>query len=135
MYIVPHIPINSLNDLIKCLYTAKDTLERQWYANYTYLDKEFTQVECYGQRRSFEDLLTLANTYFPGTTEIQLMCVLKDLQLMMSYCEDICKIVFFTQGGYSLRKENFDEFINWDEHYVDGTYEPPKLLEIWEQTL
>lgn len=63
----------------------------------TYCDEACTELQCREAYRSFEDLLEISRTYFPGTTEEQLAKVLFELNLVgleASYCHEIQKVVF-----------------------------------------
>lgn len=65
------------------------------YSKETYYDPEFKHSQCKElSRRSFEDLLSISNTYFPNTTEEQLMQSLNSVGIRFYHCNDINKIVF-----------------------------------------
>lgn len=132
MYIVQNVPITSLATMLECLFTNPDGSPRL-FANPTYLDIECTVVECTGSRRSFEDLLVLANTYFPGTTEEDLMKAIIEVNLGYLYCPDIKKIVFCVYPT-KLTKENLDEAIDWDKPYCnEETFTPDRLMAVYSQ--
>ena len=61
------------------------------YASPTYFDRELTKLECNAHRRSFEDLLVIAKTYFPKTTKTQLMWALKRINIKFYHCNGIKK--------------------------------------------
>lgn len=122
-------------DLLECLFAVNPEKDNFSYANPTYFDKKCTRVECRGKRRSFEDLFTLANTYFPGTTELELMQTIKDSKLTFIYCNDIHKIVFLR---YSADKpewvSRFKTHAEYNWNYSANTYTAKELLEIFNQT-
>ena len=65
------------------------------YFQFTYLDHECTKEEDRQRRRSFDDLLVIARTYFPETTEEELAQVLtKTPRMRALFCRDIQKVVF-----------------------------------------
>lgn len=65
----------------------------------TYMDSHCTRRQCGYAHRSFGDLLLIAQTYFPDTTEkdmIALMCSLYQQGLFkMMYCNDISEIIYY----------------------------------------
>ena len=128
---IPSIPINSLRDLIRSLYTNQSGSKRD-YARPTYHDKDCTRLECSAFRRSFEDLLTLARTYFPDTTKKELMLVLVDLDLSWTFCGDIGKIVFYYIGSDDICARDFEATIKRTHlKYTDDTYTAKALLDIY----
>lgn len=136
LYIKPidGFPVNSLKDLIDSLYRDVHTVNRRFYARPTYHDKTCIDLEGTGVRRSFEDLWTLAKTYYPKTTEKDLMAVLKELDINVRYCGDICKFVFsFELGVHKLTKETFNLYVEHDHYFLPETYQPKELIEIYEQ--
>src|SRR4051812_32433503 len=92
-------PAESLKELIDALFTSHIDGRRQVTAKATFEDEAFGNCECFSARRSFEDLLVISRTYFPNTTEVELMQVLKDLDAQFWYCSDVRKFVFFFNGG------------------------------------
>lgn len=135
LYIVPHIEINSLNSLLKCLYWEVRTNNWKFYANPTFLDKECTKYECTASRRSFEDILCIARTYFPDVTEKDVLSEMKALNFDFLHCPDINKIVFMHNTGNSLITENqLNKYPNKYYKYCDdSTYTAEDLLEIYHQ--
>jgi len=135
MYIETKMPLNSAKDVIDALYRHHGSLTRTSFANPTYLDKECTEVECAANRRSFEDLLTLAKSYFPETTELDLMQILLDLKLSFIFCEDIRKIVFSHPEDNYVNYKNRLDYIEeeWRDDFVDGTYTAKYLKGLYEQ--
>jgi hypothetical protein len=100
------------------------------YFHKTYSDKELQVVECHGQRRSFEDLLAIANTYFEGTSEEELMQALIDNDVRYYFCGDINKIVFHhVTGNPEVAKDcSFEMYSN--RNFVEETYTVERLHEI-----
>jgi hypothetical protein len=139
LYIIPchHTPITSLTVLIRSLYSNPDGSHRS-YARPTYKDTGCSIIECKAERRSFEDLLCLAQTYFPETTEVQLMSVLKELNLRYYFCSDIRKLVFHYKGDFYLSGNSFRSHFNQNgafRCYKEGTYTPQMLSDIYEQLI
>jgi len=65
------------------------------YSVATFLDKSLTIVDCKAySRRSFEDLLCIANTYFKYVSKLKLMQCLHDIDIHYYHCGEIKKIVF-----------------------------------------
>lgn len=91
-------PIYSFKDLIKWGYSSK--ADRYYLSDNfvsSYYDRELTKLQCKEARRSFEDLLSICNTYFPPVTEYQLAKHLYSLNkkyIKLMYCPTIRKIVF-----------------------------------------
>lgn len=99
----------------------------------TYLDVECTKVQCIAHKyRSFDDMFIIVNTYFPGTTEKELMHLLlttpiygRDGDRMSCYlaqCGTIRRIVFlFYQHSNEFHGSNpfmcsqYDSKWNWAE--------------------
>lgn len=135
LYIKPclNTPITSVKVLIDSLYRNSDNNNRRNYARSTFKDPECTMPECCAGRRSFEDLLCLARTYFPKTTEVELMTVLKELEIKFYFCYDIKKMVFHYQGTESVSKSGFEEWAFRDDHIVKGSYTPTQLGEIYQK--
>lgn len=68
----------------------------------TFLNANCTEQEDKQRRRSFDDLLVIARTYFPETTEEELAKVLTTTKgLRALFCNDIKKIVFVKDYGNS----------------------------------
>lgn len=125
-------PFASVRDVIYSLFRNGDGSRRS-YAMLTYSDADCTRVECSAGRRSFEDLLCLARTYFPETTEVELMAVMKELKLTFYFCCDIHKIVFFYMGDFDLTDENGLKSLTGDSRtYAAGTYKAEELVNIYE---
>lgn len=83
----------SLKKLMLLLFSSVNGDNK--YSVQTFLDKELKILDCKEQsRRSFEDLLCIANTYFKNVTELRLMKCLYDINIHFYYCSDINKIVF-----------------------------------------
>lgn len=100
----------------------------------TYIDEncETPEYNC-GQRRSFEDILKVCRTYFPNTTELELMSCLKELKTSFYYCSNIKKIVFH----YILGRNNYSNLKFYLEHDVciknkweNNSYTAEKLQEL-----
>ncbi len=137
MYVRPvkSIPINCAKDVIDTLFTFPDGT-RSGYAQTTFADAELTQYECVGARRSFEDLLTITRTYYPETTEIELMGILRELNIGYWYCPDVRKIVFFTNGPCKVQINSFDSLTKNGYETIDwakGTFTAKRLFEIRNQ--
>jgi len=128
LYINTNKQFNDINELLTFCYPTGD-----YFREYTYFDKECTQIQCSASRRSFEDLLSLCKTYFPETTEKDLMKTLIDMGMRYYRCGGIGKIVFHYRGDY-LVKDGFS--IGLDNlGYVEETYLPKRLREIHEEVL
>lgn len=67
------------------------------YFHKTYTDPECTSEQCHFARRSFKDLVEIAQTYFPETTEEQVANALVD-KYKCFFCGGIKKWVFFNHG-------------------------------------
>ena len=75
-----------------------------WERKTTFTTPDCTEVQCYGyKRRSYENLLELALTYYPETTEKELLKTLDSLEessithsqkVCANYCEDVGGVVF-----------------------------------------
>jgi hypothetical protein len=123
---------SSLKELIDLLY-REDNGIRQVTARTTYCDEKCEVAECYSARRSFEDLLAISRTYFPETTEVELMKVLKELDMSFWYCSDIKKLVFFYAPSHgaitsaSLDNPTLDSYLRKD------TYTGKQLAKICNQ--
>jgi hypothetical protein len=100
----------SLEDLMNNCFITDDTLNSMGYmqshkCKETYLNPECTELQCKGARRSFGDLLILARTYFPETTEEQLAKLLHEFflkrQIRALYCHNISRIVF-CRGSHDM---------------------------------
>lgn len=102
------------------------------YFTETFADSEFKFQQCGAKsRRSFEDLLAIANTYFPNTTEEDLMLALTKLKFIkFYYCWDVEKIVFHGAGIYKI--PDFNLLCQNPEYYKENTYLPQKLKQIYE---
>lgn len=123
----------TVRDLIDSLYREVETGKRRRYARPTYTGVKCTRVECNAGRRSFEDLLTLARTYFPDTTEEELMKVLKSIRIKFYFCNQIKKAVFHFVGsnyGATLTTNNF--YTLPAVGYANGTYTRDDLSKIYE---
>jgi hypothetical protein len=116
----------NLDDLLSLLFNSNG------YSRETYYDEEFTSIQCYaGSRRSFEDLLCIANTYYPETTEEQLMQAIVNVDLAYYYCSDINKIVFHYAGSHKPSLHGF-EIEKWaNVSYKTNTYTLPMLQKIY----
>lgn len=132
MSIYLRIPIGSeihnIKELLYILYS------NHGYANFTYRDKGLTILQCYGLRRSFEDLLEICQTYFPSTTEEDLMKELLDsTYLKWSKCGDINKIVFYEFGFNEIDVESFKKYVDLYDRYSKDTYKLETLVKIAEK--
>lgn len=121
----------TLEDLIAELFSCNG------YAVETFKNEELTFTDCKSEsRRSFEDLMCIANTYFENTSEEDLMKVIHDIGLKYYYCSDINKIVFHFNGNDLVGKEflNYIKYTYNDEYYIyaPGTYKPRKLYKIYK---
>lgn len=70
----------------------------------TYEDKEFTKTQCKSARRSFNDLLRIAKTYFPKTTQKELATILVN-KYASFYCAGMQLVIFLKEykPGFCLR--------------------------------
>lgn len=136
---------NSLIELIQTLYQYSNTYSVK--SIQTYNDVNCTDLECDEDKfRSADALVELCKTYFPNTTEKEIFTALvntiiiledKRFYLILSYCTDICKPVFYfyqnlvkSDINYSIDDANND---NSDE---DGYYyENKSEYESWEQIM
>lgn len=104
----------------------------------TFNDETCTSVQCKeGARRSFEDLLAISKTYFPKTTEVDLMKVLKQINMNFYFCSTVKKIVFHYLGNFNLEKNGFDQYLKLENAkrilYSENTYTLKQLSNIYEQ--
>jgi hypothetical protein len=104
----------------------------------TYLDKQLTYPEYkfHAKRRSFEDLLVIANTYFPNTSEEDLMKALMEYGIHYYFCSNIKKIVFHKVQAFlgTIYQICYDEFNQYGNNkYQEGTYTSKQLREIYEK--
>lgn len=111
---------SSLESLIRSLFMNSG------YAYPTYFDKKCSKLQCDGRRRSFEDLLLIANTYFKGTSEEDLMQALMNINILYYHCSHINKIVFHYNASYAIN----NNFEYKKEKFAEGTYLPTKLESI-----
>ena len=113
----------TLEVLLKALYSHNG------YSVETYYDKEFESIQCRnGSRRSFEDLLAIANTYFNNVSEEELMENLIKIKIRFYYCFDIHKIVFHYNSNVLI---DTNCFINCGcGSFVHNTYTPEMLEKI-----
>lgn len=133
LYIKPlaGFPVKSLMDLIDSLYRTEDNPYFKTYARTTYKDKDCTKVECAAGRRSFEDLLCLAQTYYPETTEVDLMNVLAKIGIKFYFCNAIRKLVFHHKGYFYVSEIKNCPTLNFP--YAEGTYTLENLQSIYER--
>ena len=123
--------LKSLKDLIKSGYDKNGI---RFVA--TYYDKSYKKIQCPNdRRRSFEDLLAVSKTYFPKTTQIQLMSVLKDLDIKWYCCGYVKKIVFHHAGTFNLNENTFQKYRNYhgNVRYADSTYSLNDLSKIYNK--
>jgi len=87
----------------------------------TFLDAECTIPQDFGSRRSFYDLLKIAKTYFPKTTEegIAYFLFYKLENMFARYCPDIDRVVFY------VRKNPFTNWCNDSIEFVPEDTEDP----------
>jgi hypothetical protein len=84
----------------------------------TFLDPEYSVIQTNAfKRRSFSDLLEIARTYFPDTTEKELMLALKEAKTIAVFCGEVKKVTFKknTHGGDFTAGT-----VNQDEVGLDG---------------
>lgn len=124
--------INNIKELLGVLYSNNIYNDiNDYYSITTYYDKECTLIECSKLRRSFEDLLEICRTYFPSTTEEDLMKELLDsTYLKWSKCGDINKIVFYGLGFYKIDIEFFERYEKIYRLYSKNTYTLTDLIKI-----
>lgn len=123
--------LKSLKDLIKSGYDKNGIRFVE-----TYYDKNYKNVQCLNdKRRSFEDLLAVSKTYFPKTTQVQLMNVLKDLDILWYYCSHVKKIVFHHAGNFNLYDNSFQKYRDYHQNviYADSTYSLNDLNKIYNK--
>lgn len=137
IYLPPltNFPVNSVKDLIDSLYRTIGG-EKRWYVRRTYLDEACLLPEPFYRRRSFEDLLCLARTYFPETTEVELMKVLHELNMNFIYCDYTRKIMFLGPEGYGyvgFNREKIKEHAEKARRYYYPTYKADDLLRIYDE--
>lgn len=134
IYLKTDKKFKSVQDLLEYGFISR--FNAHGYFVITYSDPECTIIQCSAYRRSFEDLLAIAKTYFPSTTEVRLMNVLKKMlngQLKFYRCSSIKKIVFHKSGSFSLDTDNFSGYN--DLPFCKSTYTPSQLSEIYQKTL
>ncbi len=115
----------NLNELLLSLY------EYNGYSSPTYHDEKFIEIQCQGHRRSFEDLLAIANTYFPKTTEKELLKSLIEIKMKFYFCNVIRKLVFHFNGSFLITKFNFENIKPCA--ITKDSYTPKMLIEILEK--
>ena len=104
---------------------------------YTYFDKECTQLQCQAKRRSFEELYILFKTYFEDISKKELLNLLFTYATFY-FCGGIYKLVFHRVDYRSLLdpySENLDllRYINAENKlYTVNTYQAKDLLKILE---
>lgn len=114
---------STLEKLLKSFYINE-------YARPTYTDEKCMNVECAAKRRSFEDLYSISKTYFPETTEEQLLQALINIDILFYHCSTINKLVFHYAGSFRITKHNLCLYSS--KPYVDSTYTPRILVKILE---
>lgn len=122
--------LTDLKSLIQYGYSANG------YFVTTFEDKELTKVQYHSRaRRSFEDLLAISRTYFPETTEVDLMKVLIEIKIKYYFCGSTRKIVFHYNGNHYLNKEHLNDFKEHSKEltYKDSTYTIDDLIEIYQK--
>lgn len=124
--------LTDLKSLINNGYSANGYFVR------TFNDETCISVQCRGgARRSFEDLLAISKTYFPKTTEVDLMKVLKQINIKFYFCSSVKKIVFHYLGIFNLEKNGFDQYLKLENAkrilYSENTYTLKQLSNIYEQ--
>lgn len=125
----------NVSELISLLYTK----ENGDYAQETYINEDFIDdnLECEGRRRSFEDLMSIVNTYFEGTTEVELAEALYDNNIAYYHCSEINKIVFHRCGNKNIESKEKDNNYNLNcykgEKLQEGTYTIEELKEIFKK--
>lgn len=93
---------------------------RNRYFTETYSDLECTEVQTYaGKRRSFSDLLEIARTYFPDTTEKELMQALVEARLFGCWCHNINKVTFMKADGSFLMSAYRSDEVGVDGYSMD----------------
>lgn len=112
---------NSLFDLINDGFSVLswDNTGKRFVA--TYSDEECSYEECHEARRSFYDLLEIARTYFPNTTEKELAEAISKLENITCFiCCDIEKYVFFIDRNSNNNYNCFSNNLDRDVPTVDG---------------
>lgn len=102
----------------------------------TFLDIECNKLEDKQRRRSFDDLLVVARTYFPETTEEELAQVLTKIPKMRAlFCRDIEKVVFVrdTDSKFKIDLNSANSYTKGQSKYcANDIY---KLAGIEEKTI
>jgi hypothetical protein len=146
LYVNQIVPINTVKDVLICLY-GRENGAINFYANPTFLDEGLENIDCAKDRRSFDDIFLLVQTYFPGATEVDVMKAMAELNMSLLYCWNINKMVFMGKGGETCRRVkdgDFDAAVKYYEEKVmptqkvpvrwaEGTYSAERLSQIWEQ--
>lgn len=87
----------------------------------TYRDIAGTIRQCHAARRSFDDLLAIAKTYFPSTTKRKMAKVLsqlhREISLVPMYCWTIHNPVFLMLEDYNLKP--FSHYIDAQDMYTE----------------
>lgn len=118
----------SLKHLIGSFYPTGN-----YYSKPTYRDEKCTILEFKQGRRSFEDLLIISRTYFPDTTEIELMKALRDNNLKFYRCGYLKKIVFARICSYQIKRDCFTNYFGYV--VISSTYQPEQLNNIVNEML
>lgn len=97
----------------------------------TYLDATCTEQESMPARRSFDDLLLIARTYFPDVSETEVIKTLSSIDRMRCFvCTDINKPVFYIRSYL----DNCDTFSAMGTHLTGkSAYSIDKLKELLKQ--
>ena len=94
----------TIEELLKALFSVAANHNDRLLNIETYYDKECTKIQCIRAKfRSFEDIFDIVNTYFPNTSEEDVMKSLLFLKLKSrfgsrlyfypTYCRTICRPV------------------------------------------
>jgi hypothetical protein len=109
-----------------------------YITEFTYFDKECTEVQCTAKRRSFEELYILFKTYFKNISKKELLTLLFTYASFY-FCNQINKLVFHRVEYTSLldpycQNLNFLQKINDEiKDYTENTYTALDLLKILEE--
>lgn len=126
---------SEINNIYDLLVDGFSTMDGKF--KITYYDLELTSQECHSARRSFEDLLSICQTYFPETSEKELAKTLLEINnnigLYSIYCSDIEKAVFRRNSGAKGKDYFITNFLTKErDEKGRGEYSINEILNLME---
>lgn len=118
LYIKEGEKAKTIKELLDILFK----LDKWYYSTATtYYDKNFTEIQCEAQRRSFADIYEICQTYFPKVSKEEVAYnLLNEIKTNAFYCTDVSRIVF---RRITNDKSNFDSVMcgSYQKSYEDET--------------